>query len=240
MASPCLFVEVAEPLPTVRLCLPLVLHGHPAPTPTATPDPHLEQRRRPLLVSPQDGSHLTTLAPELFWLCEEPRWYGVQIATDIHFQALALSLAPCAYYGGPQYKATLLVNLEPGTLYYWRVGAEDGRGAMTWSETWSFVTPDPGRPLPDAPTQVLPPDGSTVSSLRPRLAWQNQPGADAHQVTLGVQRNGFTYSLLTPVSELTLPFSLLPGRTYAWHVRTRNDYGWGPPSETWLFVAPHE
>jgi hypothetical protein len=38
---------------------------------------------------------------------------------------------------GPSYKAT---GLNPGSTYYWKVLASDGKGGVSSSETWNFTT----------------------------------------------------------------------------------------------------
>ena len=233
MALPCLPKEGAEALPPAAvLYLPLVRSERPTPTPTWAPED------TPALVAPSDGSNLSTLAPELVWRSAGPHWYGIEVAVEPTFSDTAASLSPCAYYGGPEHTVPLLSNLEPATLHYWRVGYEDNGGRFVWSEVRSFTTAEPGGATPPASLPSVPPNGSTVVSLRPRLAWQHVPGATMYHVTLGVAGNCFGYSLLTPVAEVTLPFSLLPGRVYAWHVRARNGYAWGPESQTWTFSTP--
>jgi hypothetical protein len=134
---------------------------------------------------------------------------------------------------------SLLTNLQPVTLYHWRVGYDDDTGFFTWSEVGWFTTPGPGRAVPPAPLPAVPADGSTVDSLYPDLVWQSVAEARMYHITLGVYENMFTFSVLTPGAGQTVPFSLLPGRTYAWHVRAFNGYAWGPESSTWLFRTPN-
>jgi hypothetical protein len=229
----------AEPLSAAAvLYLPLVLSAHPAPTPTATLDPIPPGRDKPELVSPSPGVQLNTLSPELTWRSAGDHWYGIDISTDPQFSTLAVSVAPSTHCGGPEYSLILLTNLEPATLYYWRAGYDNQTGITIWSDTWWFTTPDPSGVLPSAPQPALPADGSTVGSLTPCLAWQGPDGASMYHITLGVRGSLFTFSVLSPTPGQLVPFTLLAGRTYAWHVRAFNGYGWGPESTTWLFVTP--
>jgi hypothetical protein len=210
----------------------------PAPTPTATLNPILQGRDKPELVSPTTGIELNTLAPELIWRSAGEHWYGIEISKDPQFSTLAMSVPPRTHCGGPEYKLLLLTNLEPATLYYWRVGYDDDTGFFTWSEIGWFTTPGSGAVLPPAPLPALPVDGTTVASLTPCLGWQGLDGANMYHITLGVWENLFTFSVLSPTPGQLIPFALLPGRTYAWHVRAYNGYAWGPESETWLFRTP--
>lgn len=239
MAWVCSPTAGAEPVPPASvLYLPLVLSARPAPTPTATLNPILVGRDKPELVAPSGGIQLTTLAPELVWRSEEDHWYGIDISTDPQFSTLAVTVPPRTHCGGPQYQLQLMTNLEPATVYYWRVGYDDGTGVFTWSETWSFTTPGPGGVLPSTPLPVMPADGSTVASLSPCLSWQGVDGAGIYDITLGVRDSLFTFSVLSPTPGQLVPFALLPGRTYVWRVRAFNGYGWGPDSITWSFRTP--
>jgi hypothetical protein len=239
MALVCLPSAVAEPVPPAAvLYLPLVFSARPVPTPTATPDPILEGRDQPELVSPSCGTQLNTLAPELTWRSAGEHWYGIEISTDPRFATLAVSVPPRTHCGGPQYDLLLMANLDPATLYYWRVGYDDDTGLFTWSEVWWFITPDLAGTLPPAPLPALPEDGSTVGSLSPCLSWQGLDGASMYHITLGVRDSLFTFSVLSPTPGQLVPFVLLPRRTYAWHVRAFNGYGWGSESTTWLFRTP--
>jgi hypothetical protein len=229
----------AEPVPPGGVVyLPLVLQARPAPTPTPTLDPILQGRDKPELISPSNGVEVQTLAPELIWRSVGEHWYGIDISTDPQFSTLALSVPPRTHCDGPEYKLLLLTNLEPATLYYWRVGYDDDTGIFTWSETWWFTTPIPGGAMPSAPLPALPADGSTVGSLTPCLGWQGLDGASIYHITLGVRESIFTFSVLSPTPGQLLPFTLLPGRTYAWHVSAFNGYAWGPDSATWSFQTP--
>jgi hypothetical protein len=237
-----LVVTAAVCLPTALadsvLYLPLVHRQVPAASFTATPTPILHGRDTPILVSPLNRAELSTLAPELIWRSAEDHWYGIEISTDPRFSALAQSVPPSTHCGAPQYRLQLMANLEPATLYYWRVGYDDDTGIFTWSEVWSFTTPAAGTATPAAPLPALPEDGSTVSSLTPCLSWQGLDGVTTYHITLGVRDSIFTFSVLAPTPGQLVPFELLVGRTYAWHVRAFNGYAWGPESTTWYFRTP--
>jgi len=212
------------------LYLPCVYSPLPTPTPTLIPGDV------PVLLSPACGSNVTTVAPELVWLAAGTYWYGVDIATDPSFAQVAARVSPRSYLTGPERRTPLLINLQPGVQYYWRVGYEATPGSYVWSLSESFVTGDMGD-LPRAPMLVLPESGTTVYSLKPHLTWEQLAGADMYLVTLGVNGNSFTYNILSPYPELNVPFPLLAGRTYAWRVKARNASGWGPDSTVQLLVT---
>lgn len=215
---------------------PFVVHLPCVYSPVPTPTPTLIPGDVPILLSPACGSNVTTVAPELVWLAAGTYWYGVDIATDPSFTQVAARVSPRSYLSGPERRTPLLINLQPGVQYYWRVGYETVPGSYVWSQSETFVTGEMGD-LPRAPALVLPEPGTTVYSLRPHLTWEQLAGADMYLVTLGVNGNSFTYNMLSPYPELNVPFPLLPGRTYAWRVKARNASGWGPDSPSQLFAT---
>ena len=229
-ACACLPVQADEAVPSGSVLYLPIVHSR-------FPNPALAGRDRPALVYPSLGSQVGTLAPELVWLSTGDHWYSIEISTDPLFSTVAVSVPPSTHCGGPQFKMSLLTNLKQVTLYYWRVGYEEA-GESVWSEVGWFTTPGPGREVPPAPLPAMPADGSTVSCLSPYLVWQSLTEVRMYHITLGVQGNQFTFSVLTPGAGQTVPFELLPGRTYAWHVRAFNGYAWGPESQTWVFRTP--
>jgi hypothetical protein len=229
MALPCLPSKGDEPLPPANvLYLPLVCRNS------------LAERDKPELISPKDGSQLATLAPEFEWHSTEQHWFCVEISTDPQFLTVEVPVPARTHGTGPDYKMSLLTNLQMATLYHWRVGYDDDTGFFTWSQVGWFTTPGPGRPTPCAPLPALPADGSTVGCLSPYLEWQSVVEARMYHITLNVQGNMFTFSVLSPGAGEVIPFSLLPGHTYAWHVRAFNGFAWGPESPTWLFRTPSD
>ena len=226
LTLPCLPSRADElSLPATTLYLPLVCRQLPGPA-------LLE------VVSPKDGAQIATLAPELVWRSMKDHWFSIQISTDSQFSTVIQSVPARTHSGGPEYSTSLLSNLQMTTRYYWRVGYEDETGAYTWSQAGWFSTPGPGRATPPAPHPAAPSDGSTVNCLYPYLGWQGVTDARMYHLTLGVYENMFTFSVLSPGASQVIPFELLPGRTYAWHVRAFNGFAWGPESETWLFRTP--
>jgi len=225
MALACLPSKGDEPQPAaIKLYLPLVSRQLHAPD--------------VVLVSPKNGGQLTTLAPELVWRATGDHWFYIEFSTDPQFSVVAMSVPARSHSGGPQYTTTLLNNLQMATLYHWRVGFDDDTGSYIWSQSGWFTTPGPGSATPSAPQPSLPTDGSAVGSLSPCLGWQGVSDARMYHITLNVHSNMFTYSVLSPGASQVIPFALLPGRTYDWHVRAFNGFAWGPESETWEFRTP--
>jgi hypothetical protein len=63
-----------------------------------------------------------------------------------------------------------LENLIEDQLYWWRVRASDGPALSSWSELKSFRVNTENQ-APEAPTLLLPMDGSIVADLTPNLSF---------------------------------------------------------------------
>ena len=132
-------------------------------------------------------------------------------------------------------------NLEPNTLYYWRVGAiyDGNHDNIYWSETRQFTTAPSGGVILDPPTPTLPTNGSTIPLDNVVLEWSAVPGALEYSVTVreyDVDNFGYSWSGLTQTQKDISGHSFLdPGKRYKWHVVARNNYAWSPESEKWDF-----
>jgi hypothetical protein len=187
----------------------------------------------PLLVHPPDGAELETLSPS-FTLDNiavgQPARAHLQFATDPAFGDIVRQYGYAPFQG--QVTAHPCWNLAEGTTHYWRAwSAFDGVTWGAWSETWSFRTPS-GGVLPGVPALLSPANGSTAGSLRPSLRWTAVQGATRYAVRIGSS----TYLPLN--NQYAVSEDLDADTIYTWHASARNDYGWGPTSQTWSFRTP--
>ena len=120
----------------------------------------------PSLVSPANGSTLTTLGPGLIVQNSARSGpagnvrYFYQVATSQTFSSVVASNAnqPENLNGQTIWAPG---GLSYNTTYYWRVSATDGEAGSDWSGVWTFKTPA-SAPAP-APTPI--PPGGSCSSL---------------------------------------------------------------------------
>lgn len=106
------------------------------------------------LVTPTDGSMLSSTTPVLSWNgIGGPTSYRLQIASDSNFQAIVDDANDITdiVYTVPSGK------LKNNQTFYWRVNASKGDITSAWSQNWSFTTPGgstPPQPTPSGKTSV--------------------------------------------------------------------------------------
>ncbi|RLC95912.1 MAG: hypothetical protein DRI40_04605, partial [Chloroflexi bacterium] len=127
-------------------------------------------------------------------------------------------------------------TLDGNTTYYWRVKHQDNHGAWSgWSAETSFTTQN--RP-PEAPSNVLPAEGSTSVSIMPILessAFSDPDGDGSHSASEW-QVSAFSGDYSSPVfdsgpdasnlTQIVVPAGELDGNTtYYWHVKHQDNHG---------------
>jgi hypothetical protein len=133
--------------------------------------------------------------------------------------------------------------LAPGSVYRWRVVADDGRGGMSSSPTWVFHTkPDtPPNDPPTAPEPIAPADGATTSDVSVLLTWSAGDDPDGDPVTYEV-----LLSTTNPPSPLTnvanakelLVEELAHSTPYFWQIVARDDHQHESAGPIWMFRTP--
>lgn len=90
----------------------------------------------PVLTGPVDGATGTSTVPTLSWNSSGPdvEAYFVQLATDPGFASIVESRSVSQTTFQPS------TPLEPGTVYYWRVRAENGCGISAYTPARTFTT----------------------------------------------------------------------------------------------------
>ncbi len=219
--------NVAPP-PPFMVYLPMLLRNY---------DPTM-----PRLFSPSDGAVLDTLIPTFSWdIGSQPPDTG---------GCFALSTAPnptgCQMSFGiyTTYREEIMwYNLQPGTVYHWRVGAvyNNDFANPKWSEERTFTTGPTGGVILPAPVLTSPADDSVVSAPDLTVSWQPVAGAVAY----GNEFHGldtdrwFTFSETTD-TQITLwdfaSFASVYGHNFEWSITARNDYAWGEASPYWKFT----
>ncbi len=122
----------------------------------------------PVLVSPGNGSVVTTLTPGFMWNAYPgASSYLFQLSASPSFAGFLVSSTT----GGNTWSST--PTLTTATSYYWRVQATMPGGATVWYDTWTFHTRG-SMPvqLPVTPVLLSPANGTTVGSLAPTLVWR--------------------------------------------------------------------
>ncbi len=179
----------------------------------------------PTPVLPPNGGTVNTLRPTL-------QVQSISGATQYHFRVYrGGSLAREGYSGSNSW--TVDVDLQNGAVHEWDCRAQNAAGwgpyfSPRWSLTVSF--------LPPAPTPVSPPNGGTVSTLRPSLQVQSISGATQYHFRVyrggSLVREGDSGS-----NSWTVDVDLQNGAAHEWDCRAQNAGGWGPYfSPRWSFT----
>jgi hypothetical protein len=188
----------------------------------------------PTLISPANGTILTTITPLLVW--DD----GGDPNTPVCFTDLSKSPAfsPLVtsvmsdVQGQSQWRSS--TNLSPSTTYYWRARLHCGSEYGPYTPVWTFTTGSGGTIVP-APILLAPGNGSGVPATTVTLRWSPVSGAVDYGVAwrkLG--QGGYSYSW---VEDTETAKSLLASTTYEWWVSARNDYAIGAASPKWQFTT---
>lgn len=191
----------------------------------------------PILISPENGSQLDTIAPLYEWdSTSDPaavRGY-LEVATDSGFEKVVQRLSYRPGYGYWTFRFT--ENLSPATTYHWRayiVCSPEITG--TASAVFTFTTGSGGVMLP-APALQSPANDSSLPAGNITLAWSPVAGAIEYLVRwrpLGL--DGYLYEWV-PGNVTQLSVEVFPG-PYEWWVAARNNYAIGTESPKWRFTV---
>ena len=192
---------------------------------------HVVYADSPLLLTPPNGSTITSLPVTFSWQAVEgATQYQFQIAKDAVFTDIELNKT----LPGTSDEISFVGDGNPR---YWRVKAQNISGWGDWSETRSFNTIAP----PDSPVLLSPSNGSTITSLPVTFSWQAVDGAVQYQFQMAKDTafDNIERSKLLTTTSLELSFAG-DGNPRYWRVRAKNVSGWGDWSDIWGFhtIAP--
>jgi hypothetical protein len=172
----------------------------------------------PVLVSPANGATGVSVTPTLSWSASAGAtsydvYFGTSSSPPLATNTAGTSYAPA--------------TLSGGTLYYWRVVANNSGGSAS-SATWSFTTQVAG------PVLVSPANGATGVSVTPALSWNASNGATSYDVYFGTSSSP---PLATNTSGTGYaPGTLSGGTLYYWRIVAKNSGG-SASSATWSFTT---
>ena len=140
------------------------------------------------------------------------------------------------------YRIASVGDLQPETLYYWRVDAKTEAGVIR-GNVWSFTTKSPV----GTASNPQPSDGATgVTVAKPLLSWAAAPHARRYRVIWTTRKVsaenrytvGSTGSIYFTSSFRWFPYldTLAYGQTYYWWVEAYNDFG-RTLSDVWSFTT---
>jgi hypothetical protein len=181
--------------------------------------------------SPQDASFgADYLAPTLGWECDT-----VGATFDVYLSTTESDLGSARVTGLGTKTWHMDMNLNPDTVYYWRVDARVG-GVTTAGPVWSFRT----MPVLSAATDPEPENGITkVSNQNLTLSWQSaMPDArTTFNVYWGTSEAGLAPLIMGTPAKVANLLGILPyATTYYWRVDTVVD-GHTVTGPVWNFTT---
>lgn len=184
----------------------------------------------PVLSSPTNSAANVPTSLLLVWgAASGANAYHLQVASDAAFSSLFVDTS------GLSSTVFLLENLQPDTLYFWRVSAVNIGGANISSvRAFSTVALPPSAPLVVAPV-----NGSIDQLLGVTLAWGPVAGATSYRLQFSTD-DAFTTLLVdsTGIDSSHCSLSgLLRNTTYFWRVSALNSGGAGLYSDIASFTT---
>ena len=190
----------------------------------------------PILISPPNNAVGQALNLSLSWNpVTYASTYRVQLASDTNFTNIIVDDSTLIN------TVKAVTNLSPLTNYYWRVNAKNISGISPFSSVWHFKTLG-------YPTQVnlfYPPDDTTNIPVNVTFIW-NKPGEQTYSIRtinpdnkdnrviikywfeLTTDTTGASLILDSTLTDTTKSVGGLPNPiTYYWHIRAKNEIGWG-------------
>jgi fibronectin type 3 domain-containing protein len=185
----------------------------------------------PVLVSPAHMAEGVSTKPLLEWnQASRAETYSVQVASDSAFTDI---VREAAEVDATSYQ--VMDELNPFTVYYWRVNATNIGGTSEWSDTLTFTT---GQAFPLAPTLVSPSDGGTdvVNAL---LLWNSVATATHYHLQIS-KSDDFATTVVNNASIANTFYeatNLEKFTKYYWRVRATSPVGSGDWSAVWNFTT---
>lgn len=209
----------------------------------------------PVLLEPEPQRAVAVENQPLRFLIENANSNGVrpvryvfQVASDAMFLTLVHQNTNVTPGEGGRTSYTLPEPLAPERSYYWRVKADDGANASTFTDGRSFRVFTPV--VINRPTPVSPANGVTLTTRRPTLEASNAsrtgPAGAITYYFQGSETAVFAENAQTtavPESSsgrtgFSVPEDLPYAKTFYWRVRAADPAHTGPWSDTFSFTTP--
>ena len=172
----------------------------------------------PVLNLPADGTTESNKRPTFSWdVIPSAATYTLQILQADKVVITGTIKAPVHTY-------TPVVDLLPDTTYQWKVRANNGVNSGEYSASFTFKTSvnPPKIPVLTSPAAGALVDSVVIQTLVWSITTPASPIAASYEVEYATN-GAFIGSTVVPLAGTQLPLSigtLLPNRTYSWHVRS--------------------
>jgi hypothetical protein len=187
----------------------------------------------PVLVSPQNGTNMSSLRPNLVILDgtdsdHDPLVYDWQLATDNAFGTILAEGTDVAPAGGGNTTFALAADLSEDTQYCWRARSDDGLTTSTYSTACFFVSMqnDP----PSVPTLNNPSANSMVLTQSPIYSWAPSTDPESNTISYEIEVRDTSGTVIATSTVLggtvtSMSGTLENGETYMWRARAVDSGG---------------
>ena len=200
----------------------------------------------PVLISPANNSTGLQLSLNLVWTnAQYVESYRVQLSTDSLFNNLIINDSTLTD------TIKTVSGLTPLTYYWWRVSAKNIAGTSPYSSAWKFRTLG----YPTQVNLIYPPDDTTNIPVNVNFIWNkaidqtdviktfNRRPIDNRTISkywfeLTTDTSGTPFIIDSTLTDTTKSVSSLNNLTaYYWHVKAKNEIGWGVYSLWFKFTT---
>ncbi len=182
----------------------------------------------PILSSPSNGSANQPTTVTLAWTtAARATSYGAEVSTVSSFASTVFLQAGLS--GSP----LIVGGLSVGTLYYWRVNANDASGNGAWTAARTFITALP------APTLAAPANNAAGLAISQTLQWGTVAGATMYTVSLSTS-SAFASTVAMQAGLSTGSYAtsgLANGTTYYWRANATDGVATSPWAAAWNFTT---
>jgi hypothetical protein len=184
----------------------------------------------PTLATPANGSNgIAYSSVNVTWnSLANANSYQYQVARDAQFTQVVKT-------GNTSLTFANITNLQPSTVYYWRVRGENVNGYSPWSTVWNFTTEST---VLVQPTLTSPENESIITGSSATFLWNPVFGANGYTLQVSIDNTFTTATSTFNTANTTYGLSGLQyNLNYYWRVRAYDGSSEGPWSAVWSFSA---
>lgn len=172
----------------------------------------------PTLNAPANNATNVSTSSAVSWIAVSGAVsYTVQVSTNSSFTAMLVNQSGIV-------TTSYNLALSGGTVYYWRVSAQNASGTSAFSAYRTFTTTGA---TPPVPVLSLPSSGATNVAVSTKLTWFKSTGAVSYNIQIS-ENAGFTTffaNVTANVDSFYNVVGLRPGIVYYWKVCANNTFG---------------
>ncbi len=180
----------------------------------------------PVLMSPASGSQNIAIPVDL-------QWNSISGALVYQYQLDINSNFTNSITGNTTQLNASVPSLMGGTIYYWRVRANNGSGYSPWSTVWVFTT----QISIDVPQLQSPTNNSTAQPLNLTINWNDVSNATSYEYQYSTSNTFAIYNTANTTQSQAQISGLSPNTTYYWRVKASNGTNYSAWSNVWSFTT---